>query len=125
MPPADGDVVAAHNRPVLLLHEYDHLSAACLNFAIRLSRAGFTVYLPLLFGKADGQSGLGIILGTTAELAFSGQWHALFAEHQSQPITKSLGELCQTISSWHNRRGIAVIGMCLTGTLPISLMKQP
>jgi dienelactone hydrolase len=122
--PADGDAAAARNRPVLVLHEYDHLSIACLNFAIRLSRAGFTVYVPLLFGKADGKTGVGTTLSTTAELALSGQWHALFAEHQSQPITKSLGELCHTISSWHNDRGIAVIGMCLTGALPISLMRQ-
>jgi dienelactone hydrolase len=123
--PADGDVAAARNRPVLVLHEYDHLSIACLNFAIRLSRAGFSVYDPLLFGKADGKTGLGTTLSTTAELACNGQWHALFAEHQSQPITKSLGELCDTISSWHHRRGIAVIGMCLTGALPITLMQRP
>jgi hypothetical protein len=115
VPPSDGDISVARNRPVLVLHEYDHLSIACLNFAIRLSRAGFTVYVPLLFGKADGKAGLGTTLRTTAQLAFGGQWHALFAEHKHQPITDSLAGLCRKISLWHDHRGIAVIGMCLTG----------
>jgi dienelactone hydrolase len=125
VPPSDADIAAARNRPVLVLHEYDHLSIACLNFAIRLSRAGFTVYVPLLFGKPDGKTGFGTTLRTTSELAFGGQWHALFAEHKHQPITDSLAGLCQKISSWHDHQGIAVIGMCLTGALPIALMNEP
>jgi hypothetical protein len=125
VPPSDGDIAAARNRPVLVLHEYDHLSIACLKLAIRLSRAGFTVYVPLLFGKPDGKTGFGTTLRTTSELAFGGQWHALFAEHRHQPITDSLAGLCRKISSWHDDRGIAVIGMCLTGALPIALMNEP
>jgi dienelactone hydrolase len=125
VPPSSGDLSAARNRPVLVLHEYDRLSIACLNFAMRLSSAGFTVYVPLLFGKADGKVGLGTTLRTSWELAFSGQWHALFAEHKHQPVTDSLSDLCRKISSWHDNGPIAVIGMCLTGALPIALMKQP
>jgi hypothetical protein len=85
VPPIDGDLSTAMTRPVLVLHEYDHLSIACLDFAKRLSRAGFTVYLPVLFGKADGEVGLRTTLRTT--LALSPDWHALFGEHQRQPIT--------------------------------------
>jgi hypothetical protein len=87
LPPADGDQGAAFNRPVLVLHEYDHLSVACLRFAERLSREGFTVYVPVLFGKTDGKSGLGTTIATTLELFMSSDWHALFGEHQHQPIT--------------------------------------
>jgi hypothetical protein len=83
VPPSSGDLSAARNRPVLVLHEYDHLSIACLHFAMRLSSAGFTVYVPLLFGKADGKVGLGTTLRTSWELAFSGQWHAPFRRAQA------------------------------------------
>jgi hypothetical protein len=59
LPPTDGEQRAAFSRPVLILHEYDHLSIACLRFAERLSREGFTVYVPVLFGKTNGKAGLG------------------------------------------------------------------
>jgi dienelactone hydrolase len=124
LPPADGDQGAAFNRPVLVLHEYDHLSVACLRFAERLSREGFTVYVPVLFGKTDGKSGLGTTIATTLELFMSSDWHALFGEHQHQPITDSLAVICRKISADHQHRGIGVIGMCLTGALPISLLSE-
>jgi dienelactone hydrolase len=123
-PPKDGDNKGAFNRPVLVLHEYDHLSIHCLDFADRLSREGFTVYVPLLFGKADGRSGPAVTLGNTFELAASGQWHALLSEHKHQPITERLMKICRRISSAHDHRGIGVIGMCLTGALPIALMSD-
>jgi dienelactone hydrolase len=123
--PSDGQFSAASTRPVLLLHEYDHLSIFCLEFADRLSRAGFTVYLPLLFGKSDGKSGLGTTICNTLEIGFSGKWHALFGEHEHQPVTDWLGKVCRRISADHGYRGIGVIGMCLTGALPIALLNEP
>jgi dienelactone hydrolase len=123
-PPADGEFSAARTRPVLVLHEYDHLSIFCLDFADRLSRAGFTVYVPLLFGKADGKSALGTTIRNTLEIGLSGKWHALFGEHEHQPITEWLGKVCRRISAEHEDRGIGVIGMCLSGALPIALMNE-
>jgi dienelactone hydrolase len=122
-PPTNGDSVAAENRPVLILHEYDHLSIACLEFAQRLSRAGFCVYVPLLFGKANGKEDFATVVRNTWAIATNGEWHAMFAEHQKQPITDWLSGLCRRISEAHRRR-IGVIGMCLTGSLPIALMND-
>ncbi|MBV8211763.1 MAG: hypothetical protein JOZ08_00900 [Verrucomicrobia bacterium] len=124
VPPDDGDVAKAESRPVLLLHEYDHLTTVCLEFAKRLSRAGFRVYVPLLFGKADGVGGTGTMIANTWELETSGEWYTLFAEHKKQPITTWLCDLAKRISEKHGGRRIAVIGMCLTGVMPIAMMGE-
>lgn len=123
-PPDDGDAAGAEGRPVLLLHEYDHLTTVCLEFAERLSRAGFRVYVPLLFGKADGVGGTGTMIANTWELETSGEWYTLFAEHKRQPITTWLCNLARRISKKHDGRRIAVIGMCLTGSMPIAMIGE-
>jgi hypothetical protein len=46
IPPDDGDIAGAERRPILLLHEYDHLTTVCLEFAERLSRQDFACMSP-------------------------------------------------------------------------------
>jgi hypothetical protein len=96
----------------------------CLEFAERLSHAGFRVYVPLLFGKADGVGGTGTMITNTWELETSGEWYTLFAEHKRQPITTWLCALAKRISENHGGRRIAVIGMCLTGSLPVAMIGE-
>jgi hypothetical protein len=70
---------------------------------------------PLHFGKADGQLRLDTTIRKTLEIGLSGKWHALFGEHENQSITEWLAKVCRRISSYHEQRGIGVIGLCLTG----------
>lgn len=124
IPPDNGDVAGAERRPVLVLHEYDYLSTVCLEFAERLSRAGFRVYVPLLFGKADGVAGPGTLIANTWELETSGELYTLLAEHKRQPMTTWLCTLAKRISEQHGGQRIAAIGMCLTGALPIAMIGE-
>lgn len=126
--PADNPVrgATAAQRPVLLLHEYDRLSGSTLDFAKRLSAQGFTVYVPLLFGRAEGGRGGWPFVRNTLELIFSPQWNVALGVDEHQPITDRLERVCWRISNLtpHRHRGVAVIGMCLTGAFPIALLDQ-
>jgi len=122
--PARRDTAA--QRPVLLLHEYDRLSGATLDLAERLSRQGFKVYVPLLYGRAEGGRGGWSSMRNTLELIFSPEWNVIAGVNEHQPITEWLERVCWRISNTtpHEPRGVAVIGMCLTGAFPIALMDQ-
>lgn len=116
----------AAQRPVLLLHEYDRLSGATLDLAERLSKQGFKVYVPLLYGRAEGGRGGWPFIRNTLELIFSPEWNVAAGVNEHQPITEWLERVCWRISkaSPREQRGVAVIGMCLTGAFPIALMDQ-
>jgi hypothetical protein len=70
------------------------------------------VYVPLLFGKADGVGGTGTMIANTWKLETSGEWYTLFAElspYKRQPITSWLCNLAKGISEKHGGCRIAVI----------------
>lgn len=114
---------------VLILHEQPGMTERCLQLAQRISDEGFTVYLPLLFGKPGTSSSLASIL---MRLPF-GMLHLcimrefyLLAAHQSSPVTDWLRALSRFIYAeklnHHQYFGVGVIGMCLTGGFGLSLM---
>lgn len=111
--------------PVIVLHEFPALSANCLAFAEKLSRQGFTVYVPVLFGNTQGVSNAGAGLATIVELSASTEWKVTFSEHKHSAITDWLRLLCRDVSERHQQKKIGVIGMCLTGSFPVALMSEP
>jgi dienelactone hydrolase len=103
--------------PVLLLHELPGMTPECVRFARDLSREGFTVFMPLLFGRAGCRL-------TTSE--FTGVLRVpglvLFADRTS-PLAVMLLPLVDEI---HRRRpgNVGVMGMCLTGNFPLVLLQN-
>ncbi len=113
---------------ILLMHELPGMTESCLKFANRLVDNGFTVYLPLLFGKAGESSAIAAIVANslinTGRICIGKEFYAL-KERQSSPITNWLRALCRQIysqSEHQNFRGIGAMGMCLTGGFVLSLM---
>jgi dienelactone hydrolase len=113
---------------ILLMHELPGMTESCLKFANRLVDNGFTVYLPLLFGKAGESDAIAAVVANsliyTAQICISKEFNAL-KERQSSPITNWLRALCRQIYSQPQHqifRGIGAIGMCLTGGFVLSLM---
>ncbi|MEL6437801.1 MAG: dienelactone hydrolase [Cyanobacteria bacterium J06621_8] len=105
---------------VILMHELPGMIPECVDLARRLSE-NFTVYLPLLFGKADQALSLPKMLQYTAQLCISQEFY-LLAKNQSSPITEWLKQLCQQAKVECGGNGVGVIGMCLTGGFVLSLM---
>ncbi|MEP0920008.1 dienelactone hydrolase family protein [Leptolyngbya sp. DQ-M1] len=106
---------------VILMHELPGMIPECVDLARRIVDAGFTVYLPLLFGKPDAPLSIPNTVAYTAQLCISQEFYC-FAKHQSSPITNWLRALCREAHKNCGSGGVGVIGMCLTGGFVLSLM---
>lgn len=102
---------------VLLMHELPGMTPACLDLAERLHGDGFTVYLPLFFGRPNTVS----FVDYTLRVCVSREFY-LLASHQASPITGWLRALCREIHARCGGRGVGAIGMCLTGGFALSLL---
>ena len=106
------------NPPVLLLHELPGLSPETLWYADMLAKH-FTVYVPLLFGDPNLYS---LPTGLMA-YAFNGEWKEVNDPKGSRPIIQWLKKVLKFIDGRHQKRHkIGIIGMCLTGSLPLALV---
>lgn len=115
---------------VLVMHELNGMTIPFLEFADRLVKHGFTVYLPLLFGNlGEPSSGLKSICNTisfTGHICISKEFNA-FKTGEASPITQSIRELCKYLytQKGHNQfPGIGAVGMCLTGGFVLSLLLE-
>jgi dienelactone hydrolase len=104
--------------PILLLHELPGLSPNTLYFAEVLSK-DFNVYVPLLFGSPNQERDG--FLGLLAYF-FNPEWSERSSLQGSMPITGWASAAVDRISIHHPGQPIGVIGMCLTGAMPLSLL---
>ena len=75
---------------VLLMHELPGMTPACLYLAKRIACAGFSVYLPLLFGEPGEHAGVRNMLRLCVSQEFT-----LLAADGNSPVTAWLRSLCR------------------------------
>jgi dienelactone hydrolase len=124
--PADGSTSRLVYRKgkgpaVILMHELPGMIPECVDLARRIADAGFTVYLPLLFGQPDKSISFPKMVAYAVQLCISQEFYC-FAKHRSSPITDWLRALCRKAHQDCGSKGVGVIGMCLTGGFVLSLM---
>lgn len=106
------------NKIVVIIQELPGIGQETLSLADKFVEEGYTVVLPHLFGP----------LGKTATTRNSIQIlcmrreFQIFAKNESSPIVDYLSGLCSSLKAKYQVKGVAVIGMCLTGNFAISLM---
>ncbi len=105
---------------VVVLHELPGLSAETFRLGRLLSGAGLHVYLPLMFGEAGEKAPVTNLW----RLNFSSEW-SLLDKDDGGEILPWLAALCAEVSRLHGGDGIGVVGMCLSGSLPIALLREP
>lgn len=102
--------------PVVLIQELPGIGPETLRLADEFVANGFEIVLPHLFGPLGKVSTGGNLLRV---FCMRREFH-LFENNRSSPIVDWLKALCRDVRG--NRKGVGVIGMCLTGNFAISLM---
>jgi dienelactone hydrolase len=102
--------------PVVLLHELPGFTPDAWRLAQQLESDGFSVYVPLMFGRAGHNVGK----LTMARVSVSPQWRA-FDREATAPIAAKLVDVVSAVVARRGGAGVGVIGMCLTGNLPVAL----
>jgi len=116
--------VAGHGPGVIVMAEMPGISPQVARFARWVREAGFTVYMPSLFGR-DGavpQAEEGIAVFRRA--CVSAEFRA-FASNESSPVTQWLRALARLAHSECGGPGVGAIGMCFTGNFALTMMLEP
>ncbi len=116
--------VAGNGPAVIVMHEMPGISPHVARFARWVRDAGFTIYMPSLFGR-DGAVGTAEEGGKIFQRAcMSTEFHA-FAGKGASPITSWLRALARTAHNECGGLGVGAIGMCWTGNFALSMMLEP
>ena len=99
-------------KPVVVLHEMFGLSQGCVDLCRRLVADGFTVYMPVLFGKPLPRGWVGKA-SNAAQMCMSREF-TLFRLNRGSPVTNWVRSLCNHVAKSHDGTRVGVIGMCLT-----------
>ena len=109
---------------VVVMHEVPGISAEVARFARKVAAAGFTVFMPHLFGVVGRPTDELNRLRELAKLCISREWHVL-AENRSSPIADWLRALARHAHSEIGGRGVGAVGMCVTGNFALTMTLDP
>jgi len=116
------DVYRAGRGPaVIVMSEIPGITPAVAGFALRLVDAGYSVYMPLLFGEPMRPPERGYALRTIFKACISREFRVL-AANQSSPIVDWLRALARHAHAECGGRGVGAIGMCFTGNFALAMM---
>jgi len=86
--------------------------------------AGFTVYMPSLFGRDGAVPDVEEGAATFRRACVSAEFRA-FAANESSPVTKWLRALARLAHAECGGPGVGAIGMCFTGNFALTMMLEP
>jgi dienelactone hydrolase len=104
---------------VIVNHEIPGIHPGMVTFAQRLLAAGYTVYLPSLFGRAGQPVSTGAVLRSILQVCITREF-AILADRTS-PVVTWLRALAATAHRACGGPGVGAIGMCLTGGFALAM----
>jgi hypothetical protein len=108
---------------VIVIHEMPGLHPGVTAFGQRLVDAGFTVYLPSLFGRPGAPFAGREMLRTLPRVCVSRQF-AMLADRTS-PVASWLRALAAKAHAECGGPGVGAIGMCFTGGFALAMAVEP
>jgi dienelactone hydrolase len=116
--------VAGAGPAVIVMAEMPGISPHVARFARWVRDAGFTVYMPSLFGR-DGavpneEEGVAIFQKACVSAEFR-----VLAANESSPVTAWLRALARLAHEECGGPGVGAIGMCFTGNFALTMMLEP
>ena len=115
--------VGGRGPGVIVLSEMPGISPDVARFARWVREAGFTVYLPSLFGR-DGRYPHADEGRAVMERACISTEFRAFAANASSPVTQWLRALARLAHQECGGPGVGAIGMCFTGNFALSMMLE-
>ncbi len=116
--------VAGAGPAVIVMAEMPGISPDVARFARWVRAAGFTVYLPSLFGRDGAYPEAAAGLAVLKRACVSAEFRAL-AANESSPISEWLRALARAAHAECGGPGVGAIGMCFTGNFALSMMLEP
>ncbi len=113
---------AGSGPAVIVVHEIPGLHPGVIAFAQRLVDAGYTAYLPSLFGVPGRPANVGI--GRTLGRACISREFFLFAD-RTQPVVHWLRALAAQAHQTCGGPGVGAVGMCFTGGFALAMAVDP
>ena len=115
--------VAGSGPAVIVMTEMPGISPHVARFARWVVGAGFTVYMPHLFGKDGAVPSPLYALSGMIKGCISREFRA-FASNASSPVTQWLRALAAQAHGEAGGKGVGAIGMCFTGNFALSMMLE-
>lgn len=116
--------VAGGGPAVIVMTEMPGISPHVARFARWVRDAGFTVFMPSLFGRdgaiATAEEGAAVYQRACVSAEFRA-----FAGKGASPITQWLRALARLTHEECGGPGVGAIGMCFTGNFALSMMLEP
>jgi dienelactone hydrolase len=116
--------VSGNGPAVIVMAEMPGIYAHVIRFARFVRDAGFTVWMPALFGTRGGPVTIPVALGTMVRACISREFRA-FSANESSPVTAWLRALAAHAHPLCGGKGVGAIGMCFTGNFALSMMLEP
>jgi len=116
--------VAGRGPAVIVMAEMPGISPHVARFARWVRDAGFTVYMPSLFGRDGAVASADDGAAVFQRACVSAEFRAL-AAGQSSPVTAWLRALAAFAHGECGGPGVGAIGMCFTGNFALTIMLEP
>lgn len=117
-------LVAGRGPAVIVMTEMPGISPQVARFARWVREAGFTVYMPSLFGRDGAVPRVEEGVAVFRRACVSAEFRA-FAANESSPVTQWLRGLARLAHEECGGPGVGAIGMCFTGNFALGMMLEP
>lgn len=108
-------------RGVIVMAEIPGITPLVASFASRVADAGFTVFMPQLFGTPNRKEGKLYATGVILRVCISREFKVL-AANESSPVVDWLRALARHAHAECGGKGVGAVGMCLTGNFALAMM---
>lgn len=115
--------MAGDGPAVIVMPETPGISPHLARFARWVRDAGFTVWMPSLFGRDGALPGVDESVATFKRTCVSAEFRKLAADTPS-PITQWLRGLARIAHAECGGPGVGAIGMCFTGNFALTMMLE-
>jgi dienelactone hydrolase len=116
--------VAGAGPAVIVMTEMPGISPHVARFSRWVRDAGFTVYMPSLFGRDGAVPNVEEGTAIFRQACVSTEFRA-FAANESSPVTKWLRSLARLAHEECGGPGVGAIGMCFSGNFALTMMLEP